>query len=195
MLCETRRPTERSQKKSRNVRRRIKQKADAENKAAAEEEAAEWRSTRSKPDFGDCDKKKKPQVTLPLRGAASSKFFTRSLAENGIFNQCKAISLASSRIINPYHRRLPIEESVSSSLGIARSPWCSWLSRGSHITKYDYCYSRYPKAASSSLAGDNLFFSFLRVHAYVRTCQVIFFGIVLDNVSQAPQVASSQGKN
>ncbi|CAN9473717.1 unnamed protein product [Alternaria alternata] len=60
-----------AQKKSRNVRRRIKQ-ADAENKAAAEEEAAEWRSTRSKPDFGDCDKKKKPQITLPLRGAASS---------------------------------------------------------------------------------------------------------------------------
>ncbi|KAH8627630.1 hypothetical protein IG631_17398 [Alternaria alternata] len=65
-------------------------------KAAAEEEAAEWRSTRSKPDFGDCDKKKKPQITLPLRGAASSKFFTRSLAENGIFKQCKAISLGPS---------------------------------------------------------------------------------------------------
>ncbi|CAN9448263.1 unnamed protein product [Alternaria sp. RS040] len=61
-----------AKKKSRNVRRRIKQKADAERKAAAEKEAAEWRSTRSEPDFGDWDKKEKPKITLPLRGAEKS---------------------------------------------------------------------------------------------------------------------------
>ncbi|RYO73080.1 hypothetical protein AA0113_g422 [Alternaria arborescens] len=53
-------------KKSCNVRRRIKQKADAEKKAA------EWRSTRSEPDFGDWDKKEKPKITLRLRGAEKS---------------------------------------------------------------------------------------------------------------------------
>ncbi|CAN9365645.1 unnamed protein product [Alternaria alternata] len=55
-----------AKKKSRNVCRRIKQKADAERKAA------EWRSTRSEPDFGDWDKKEKPKITLPLRGAEKS---------------------------------------------------------------------------------------------------------------------------
>jgi hypothetical protein len=66
LCCEIRRLTERSKKKSRNVCRRIKQKADAERKAA------EWRSTRSEPDFGDWDKKEKPKITLPLRGAEKS---------------------------------------------------------------------------------------------------------------------------
>ncbi|KAB2103375.1 hypothetical protein AG0111_0g8282 [Alternaria gaisen] len=59
-------PTPLDWKKSRNVRRRIKQKADAEKKAA------EWRLTISEPDFGDWDKKEKPKITLPLRGAEKS---------------------------------------------------------------------------------------------------------------------------
>jgi hypothetical protein len=67
VLCEIRRLTKRSKKKSRNARRRSKQKADDEKKAETEKKAAEWRSTRSEPDFDNWDKKK-PKITLPLRG-------------------------------------------------------------------------------------------------------------------------------
>jgi hypothetical protein len=58
--AEIMRLTERS-KKSRNARRRIKQKADAEKKAA------EWLFTGTEPDFGADDEK--PKVRLPLRPA------------------------------------------------------------------------------------------------------------------------------
>jgi len=36
-------------------------------------------------------------------------------------------------------------------------PWCSWLSRGSHIVEYDWIYSRYPKVCSSILHGGIVF--------------------------------------
>jgi hypothetical protein len=53
---------------------------------------------------------------------------------------------------------------------LAKSRWCSWLSRGSHITTYDCSQSRNPKAASSSLARDtaSFFLSFPPVHAGLR---------------------------
>jgi hypothetical protein len=64
--AEIMRLTERSNK-SRNARRRIKQKADAEKKAEAEKKAAEWLFTGTEPDFGADDEK--PKVRLPLRPA------------------------------------------------------------------------------------------------------------------------------
>jgi hypothetical protein len=61
--------------------------------------------------------------------------------------------------------KLPDPKTISQrKQQLAKSRWCSWLSRGSHITMYDCSQSRNPKAASSSLARDKIdfFCGFLR---------------------------------
>jgi hypothetical protein len=61
----------------------------------------------------------------------------------------------------PFNRVLILVSNLKSVIQrkqqLAKSRWCSWLSRGSHITTYDCSQSRNPKAASSSLARDSVF--------------------------------------